>query len=565
MKEILITEIRKALVQIGAEPSREIVIEKPNDEKFGDASSNVAMMLAKELKKNPRQIAQELVSKLQFNPEQIERIDIAGAGFINFYFSKSLLHQRLRELLDQGDDFGKSTVGAGKKAIVEYVSANPTGPLTVGRGRGGVLGDCIANMLEAQGYSVTREYYFNNAGRQMRLLADSVRLRYLERCGESVSFPDDYYQGDYIKDIAEKIFDEKRDTLKADALKTDAELTFFKEFAEAEIFEGIKQTLLRLGIKHDSFFNENSLYAKMESGKSRNEQVIEMLEQKGFIEHKEGAVWFKTSLLGKKKVEDGKEIPVDTVLIKSTGEPSYRLPDIAYHTTKYERGFDLIVNVFGADHIDEYPDVARALDVLGYDVSRIKVAINQFVTTTVGGEQVKMSTRKGNADTLDALIDEVGADATRFFFVMRAKETHLNFDLELAKKQSSDNPVFYLQYAHARISGIIRVAQEKARLDAEAIPRDFVKFLDAKEELDLAKELMRFPDTVSFAATSLEPQKMITYLNGVAELFHKFYQDCRIVGEAESVMKSRLLLALATRQVLRNGFKTLGISAPDRM
>lgn len=560
MKNLLIAEIKKALAELGVEPSREILIEKPNDEKFGDASSNVAMTLAKELKKNPRQIAQELVAKFKFNPEHIERVDIAGSGFINFYFSKSLLQQSVATILQQGEAFGKSSIGAGKKAIVEYVSANPTGPLTVGRGRGGVLGDCIANLLEAQGYSVTREYYFNNAGRQMRMLADSVRLRYLERCGESVSFPDDYYQGSYIKDIAEKIFAQK-----GDALKSETDLTFFKEFAEAEIFDGIKRTLLRLGIKHDSFFNENSLYEKMESGKSRNEQVIDMLEQKGFIERKDGAVWFKTSLLGKKKVENDKEIPVDTVLVKSTGEPSYRLPDIAYHTTKYARGFDLIVNIFGADHIDEYPDVIRALDVLGYDTSRIKVAINQFVTTTINGEQVKMSTRKGNADTLDALIDEVGADATRFFFVMRAKETHLNFDLELAKKQSSDNPVFYLQYAHARISGIIRVAEEKASLRAETISTDFVKFLDAKEELDLAKELMRFPDAVSFAAQSLEPQKMITYLNGVAELFHKFYQECRIVGEAEPVMKSRVLLALATRQVLKSGFKILGISAPERM
>ncbi len=560
MKNLLIAEIKKALAEVGAEPSRDIIIEKPSDEKFGDASSNIAMTLAKELKKNPRQIAQELVSKFKFNPEQIERVDIAGAGFINFYFSKSLLQQSVAEILAQGEQFGKSSIGAGKTAIVEYVSANPTGPLTVGRGRGAVLGDCIANLLEAQGYTVTREYYFNNAGRQMRVLADSVRLRYLEQCGEPVSFPDDYYQGGYIKDIAEKIF-----ALKGDSLKNETDLTFFKEFAEAEIFNGIKQTLARLGIKHDSFFNEHSLYEKLESGKSRNEQVVEMLEQKGFIEHKDGAVWFKTSLLGKKKVEDGKEIAVDTVLVKSTGEPSYRLPDIAYHTTKYARGFDLIVNVFGADHIDEYPDVIRALDVLGYDTSRIKVAINQFVTTTVNGEQVKMSTRKGNADTLDALIDEVGADATRFFFVMRAKETHLNFDLELAKKQSSDNPVFYLQYAHARICGIIRVAEEKAMLNAEAIPAEFVKFLNAKEELDLAKELMRFPDAVSFAAQSLEPQKMITYLNGVAELFHKFYQECRIVGEEESVMKSRMLLALATRQVLRNGFKILGISAPERM
>ncbi|MDW8438317.1 MAG: arginine--tRNA ligase [Chloroherpetonaceae bacterium] len=560
MKDILISEIRRALAEIGVEPTREIVIEKPSDEKFGDASSNVAMTLARELKKNPRQIAQDLVAKFKFNPEHIERVDVAGGGFINFYFSKTLLQQTVRHILEQGELFGRSSVGAGKKAIVEYVSANPTGPLTVGRGRGGVLGDCIANLLEAQGYAVTREYYFNNAGRQMRVLADSVRLRYLELCGETVAFPDDYYQGGYVKDIAEKIFAEK-----GDALKNETDLTFFKEFAEAEIFKGIKQTLARLGIHHDSFFNENSLYERMDSGKSRNDQVIELLDQKGYIERKDGAVWFKTSLLGKKKVEDGKEIPVDTVLVKSTGEPSYRLPDIAYHTTKFARGYDLIVNVFGADHIDEYPDVIRALDVLGYDVSRIKVAINQFVTTTVNGVQVKMSTRKGNADTLDQLIDEVGPDATRFFYVMRAKETHLNFDLELAKKQSNDNPVFYLQYAHARICGIIRVAEEKASLNADAVPKDFVKFLNAKEELDLAKELMRFPDAVNYAANSLEPQKLITYLNGVAELFHKFYQECRIVGEAEETMKSRLLLAMATRQTLRNGFKILGISAPERM
>lgn len=560
MKELLISEIKRALAEIGANPAREILIEKPSDEKFGDASSNVALALAKELKKNPRQLAQELASKLNFPPERIERVEVAGAGFINFYYSKTLLQQAVARILEQGERFGKSSVGAGKKAIVEYVSANPTGPLTVGRGRGAALGDCIANLLEAQGYAVTREYYFNNAGRQMRVLADSVRLRYLERCGETIDFPDDYYQGGYVKDIAEKIFAEK-----GDALKNETDLTFFKEFAEAEIFSGIKRTLARLGVHHDSFFNESSLYEPMESGKSRNDQVIEMLEQKGYIERKDGAIWFKTSLLGKKKVEDGKEIPVDTVLVKSTGEPSYRLPDIAYHTTKFARGFELIVNVFGADHIDEYPDVIRALDVLGYDTSRIKIAINQFVTTTVNGVQVKMSTRKGNADTLDQLIDEVGPDATRFFYVMRAKETHLNFDLELAKKQSADNPVFYLQYAHARICGVIRVAEEKEGIDAAAVSKEFAKFLNAKEELDLAKELMRFPDAVDYAANALEPQKLIAYLNGVAELFHKFYQECRIVGEATETMNARLLLAMATRQVLRNGFKILGISAPERM
>ncbi len=562
MKTLLVSGIQSALNELGVDTARDILIEKPADERFGDASTNIAMVLARELKKNPRQIAADIVSRLPFRSDMVERTEVAGAGFINFYLAKPFVIKSVQEILLQGERYGGSQVGAGKKAIVEYVSANPTGPLTVGRGRGGVLGDTIANLLEAQGYEVTREYYFNNAGRQMRILADSVRLRYLELCGETVDFPSDYYQGEYIKDIARKIY-EQYGTSKKDSAST----YFFKDFAESEIFESIKQTLHRLGIRHNSFFNELELYRRECDNSSPNDRVIEELRKRGFIEHKDGAVWFKTSLLGKTAVnkDTKEEVPVDTVLIKSNGEPSYRLPDIAYHITKFERGFDLIVNVFGADHIDEYPDVLRALKVLGYDTSRIKVAINQFVTTVVNGEVVKMSTRKGNADLLDDLIDEVGADATRFFFMMRSKDTHLNFDLALAKKQSSDNPVFYLQYAHARICGILRVAAETSGFEPKASEYDRLMHLSLKEELDLAKLLMRFPEAIELAVEHLEPQKLITYLNDVAAAFHKFYVECRIVGEEELVMTSRLYLALATRQVLKNGFKILGISAPERM
>ncbi len=562
MKTLLVSGIQSALNELGIDTSRDILIEKPADERFGDASTNIAMVLARELKKNPRQIAADIVSRLPFRSDMVERTEVAGAGFINFYLAKPFVIKSVQEILLQGERYGNSQVGAGKKAIVEYVSANPTGPLTVGRGRGGVLGDTIANLLEAQGYEVTREYYFNNAGRQMRILADSVRLRYLELCGETVDFPSDYYQGEYIKDIARKIY-EQYGTSK----KGDTSIYFFKDFAESEIFESIKQTLHRLGIRHNSFFNELELYRRECDNSSPNDRVVEELRKRGFIEHKDGAVWFKTSLLGKTAVnkDTKEEVPVDTVLIKSNGEPSYRLPDIAYHITKFERGFDLIVNVFGADHIDEYPDVLRALKVLGYDTSRIKVAINQFVTTVVNGEVVKMSTRKGNADLLDDLIDEVGADATRFFFMMRSKDTHLNFDLALAKKQSSDNPVFYLQYAHARICGILRVAAETSGFEPKASEYDRLMHLSLKEELDLAKLLMRFPEAIELAVEHLEPQKLITYLNDVAAAFHKFYVECRIVGEEEAVMTSRLYLALATRQVLKNGFKILGISAPERM
>ncbi len=562
MKTLLVSGIQSALNELGIDTSRDILIEKPADERFGDASTNIAMVLARELKKNPRQIAADIVSRLPFRSDMVERTEVAGAGFINFYLAKPFVIKSVQEILLQGERYGGSQVGAGKKAIVEYVSANPTGPLTVGRGRGGVLGDTLANLLEAQGYEVTREYYFNNAGRQMRILADSVRLRYLELCGETVDFPSDYYQGEYIKDIARKIY-EQYGTSK----KGDTSIYFFKDFAESEIFESIKQTLHRLGIRHNSFFNELELYRRECDNSSPNDRVVEELRKRGFIEHKDGAVWFKTSLLGKTAVnkDTKEEVPVDTVLIKSNGEPSYRLPDIAYHITKFERGFDLIVNVFGADHIDEYPDVLRALKVLGYDTSRIKVAINQFVTTVVNGEVVKMSTRKGNADLLDDLIDEVGADATRFFFMMRSKDTHLNFDLALAKKQSSDNPVFYLQYAHARICGILRVAAETSGFEPKASEYDRLMHLSLKEELDLAKLLMRFPEAIELAVEHLEPQKLITYLNDVAAAFHKFYVECRIVGEEEAVMTSRLYLALATRQVLKNGFKILGISAPERM
>ncbi len=562
MKTLLVSGIQSALNELGIDTSRDILIEKPADERFGDASTNIAMVLARELKKNPRQIAADIVSRLPFRSDMVERTEVAGAGFINFYLAKPFVIKSVQEILLQGERYGNSQVGAGKKAIVEYVSANPTGPLTVGRGRGGVLGDTLANLLEAQGYEVTREYYFNNAGRQMRILADSVRLRYLELCGETVDFPSDYYQGEYIKDIARKIY-EQYGTSK----KGDTSIYFFKDFAESEIFESIKQTLHRLGIRHNSFFNELELYRRECDNSSPNDRVVEELRKRGFIEHKDGAVWFKTSLLGKTAVnkDTKEEVPVDTVLIKSNGEPSYRLPDIAYHITKFERGFDLIVNVFGADHIDEYPDVLRALKVLGYDTSRIRVAINQFVTTVVNGEVVKMSTRKGNADLLDDLIDEVGADATRFFFMMRSKDTHLNFDLALAKKQSSDNPVFYLQYAHARICGILRVAAETSGFEPKASEYDRLMHLSLKEELDLAKLLMRFPEAIELAVEHLEPQKLITYLNDVAAAFHKFYVECRIVGEEEAVMTSRLYLALATRQVLKNGFKILGISAPERM
>ena len=551
MQTYLTEAIAAALHTVGIENDREIQIEKPADRKFGDFSSNVALVLAGKSGMNPRELARKITETLTFRPGTVSKTDIAGPGFINFYLDPCFIMQSAGEIIVEGDSFGSGCSGKGKKAIVEYVSANPTGPLTIGRGRGGVLGDCIANLFETQGYEVTREYYFNDAGRQMTILAESVRLRYLELCGRDVAFPDTHYQGGYIREIAEKLHEKHGDDL-ADSNSLDE----FKRTAETVIFTHIKHTLHRLGIEHDSYFNEHKLYLEDEHGISANGRIIKALRKKGFIGEYDGATWFTTTKLGQEK---------DKVLVKSSGEPSYRLPDIAYHVTKFEREFSEIVNVFGADHIDEYPDVIEALKILGYDGNRIRVAINQFVTTTVNGETVKMSTRKGNADLLDDLIDDVGADATRLFFIMRSRDSHLNFDIELAKKQSKDNPVFYLQYAHARICSLLRMAEKEISFTERSTDAHLMEKLSSTHEVQLAFTLSDYPETILRAIRQLEPQKMVEYLHSVAELYHRFYQECPILKAEPETRTARLFLSVATRQVLRNGFRVLGVTAPESM
>jgi arginyl-tRNA synthetase len=427
---------------------------------------------------------------------------------------------------------------------VEFVSANPTGPLTVGHGRNAVLGDTIARLYEWSGASVDREYYFNNAGRQMRVLGQSVQARYHEvQQSNKVPFPEGGYEGEYIKDIAQAMYDE----LGASLLGTE-DHTPFKERAEAEIFADIKQTLKRMSIEMDSFYNEHSLYSSKAIDK-----VVEQLREKGLVYQKDDATWLKTTEFGKDK---------DTVLIKRTGEPTYRLPDIAYHITKLERGYDLAVDIFGADHIDTYPDVKNAVKALGFDESRIDVLVYQFVTIVKEGKPFKMSTRKANFITLDELMDEVGADVTRFFFLMRSPNTHLEFDIAEAKEASDKNPVFYLQYAHARIQSMLRKAteegygqEEKAKLDVLSHP----------SEENLIKSLTRLPHFVQQAATHKEPHRLIGYLNDIAALFTTFYHDCRILGVDPSLAHARMELAKATAFVLKNGLGILGIHAPEKM
>ncbi|MEN3037998.1 MAG: arginine--tRNA ligase [Candidatus Kryptonium sp.] len=544
-REYLKEKIKLALNKSGIQlDGIELVFDKPKNEAFGDFATNIAMLIAKKIGKNPREIAQQILSNLEIEPQYIEKVEVAGPGFINFKLTSKFYIRQIREILSQGENYGKINIGSGKKANVEFVSANPTGPLTVGHGRNAVLGDTIANILEWAGFDVTREYYFNNAGRQMKILADSVRLRYLELLGEKVEYPQEYYQGDYIKDIAQMLFEEY-----GDSLKDESDLKIFKEKAEAVIFEDIKKTLNRLGIVFDVFYNEDWLYEK------KIWDVVTELERLGYVYEKDGAKWFMATKAGGEQ---------DKVLVKSTGEPTYRLPDIAYHIEKFKRGFDLIVDVFGADHIAEYPDVLRALNILGYDTTKIKVLIYQFVTLVRDGEVVKMSTRRANYVTLDELIDEVGPDVVRFFFLNRSRDAHLNFDLTLAKKQSEENPVYYLQYAHARIASILRFAQDSG-IEIDKVREANLELLREKEEVDLAKLLGEFPEIVEVAYLMLEPLKIINYLNEVAEAFHRFYHRHRVVGVDKALTLSRLSLCLATKIVIANGLKIIGISRPERM
>lgn len=570
MKAYLSRQLQAVLSTIEGVPSDfELQFQAPARPEQGDLASNFAMQLAKKVGSNPRAFAERVLSEVQLDPDRIAGVEIAGPGFINFRFSSVYLRKGLYEILAKGANFGRSAQGAGKKAMVEYVSANPTGPLTVGHGRNAVLGDTMANLLNWAGYDVTREYYFNDAGRQMRVLAQSVRARYLEliwpECpmkklgtGEDavwvpVSFPDGGYQGAYIIDIAASLLDEKGDGLIEDRdwlsdEVPEAELTPFKEKAISLIFKDIDQTMRRIGVKMDTFFNEHTLYTD-----GKVEATLTALRDTGLVFDADGAVWFKTSTFGKDK---------ETVLVKSSGEPTYRLPDIAYHVEKLKRGYDLCIDLFGADHIDTYPDVLNALNVLGYDAQKIQVVIYQFVTLMRGGEAVKMSTRKANFVTLDDLMDEVGEDVTRYFFLAVSPNTHINFDLDLAKADAEKNPAFYLQYAHARIHQIISKAAE---VGLTIQPESDLTALTHDRELALIKTMLQFPDEILATVKSLQPQRLINYLREVAEAFHAFYHDCRIIGEAPDVAQARFNLACAAQHVVRNGLNILGLSTPEKM
>ncbi|MFA5669544.1 MAG: arginine--tRNA ligase [Balneolaceae bacterium] len=544
MNDYLHKIITESLQQFELEEFPDIQTEAPKVASHGDASTNIAMMLAKPLRGNPRAIAQQIVDGLKYDAKKIAAVEIAGPGFINFRYSEDYLFDELASIIEGGADYGKTTSLSGKKILIEFVSANPTGPLTVGHGRNAVLGDTVARLLEWTGAEVDREYYFNDAGRQMRVLGQSVQARYLEQLGKAFAFPEGGYEGEYIKDIAAELISEKGEKL----AETD-DWVPFKEKAKDAIFSDISTTLERMDINMDSFFNEHSLY---EDGSIDN--VVAKLRELDLAYDEDGATWFRTTKFGKE---------VDTVLIKSTGEPTYRLPDIAYHVNKLERGYDLCVDVFGADHIATYPDVLSGLEALDYDTSKVDVIVYQFVTIVQDGQPYKMSTRKANFVTLNELMDEVGADITRFFFLMRSPNTHLEFDITHAKEAGEKNPVFYLQYAHARIASILRKADEVYAFGTDSSAN--LELLTHKAEIALIKTMLKLPDIIANAAEVKEPHRLINYLNDVASAFTSFYHDCRIVGVDEELAKARIELSKATAQILRNGLTILGISAPDRM
>lgn len=551
IEERIIEKLLKAVAaaQLDTDMSSELSLAPSKQKSHGDLATNIALVIASREKKNPREIAERIVKHLDLGDIGVQDIDIAGPGFINFTFSLSYHLNKLNELLQSGTEYGQCESGGGKKTQVEFVSANPTGPLTIGHGRQAVIGDTIARLLEATGYNITREYYFNDAGRQMRVLGDSVRLRYLELLGESVTFPEDYYQGGYIGDIARQIKDEKHDQL-----RSETDVAYFQQKAESVIFQDIKDTVGRLGIQFDVFFNEKSLY---ESGEI--EAIIQSLKNKDLAYDHEGAVWFRTTKFGMEQ---------DRVIVKSSGEPTYRLPDIAYHKNKLDRGFELIIDIFGADHIATYPDVLAGIEALGYDKSKIQVLIHQFVTLMEGKEKIKMSTRKANFVTLDELIDEVGVDATRYFFLNRSMTSHLNFDLSLAKTQSDENPVYYVQYAHARVCSILQYAREQG-YDPES--EADLNLLKTEEEIALIKILLFFPKVIMDAAELFEPHRLPSYLEEVATVYHRFqhagkrHDNLRVVTKNKTLTMARLALCRATRIVLANGLKLMGISAPEHM
>jgi arginyl-tRNA synthetase len=524
------------------------VLEVPKDKAHGDLSTNLAMQLTRLAKQNPRQIAEKLVAKLDLKKAQISKVDIAGPGFINFFMDKSYLHPVVREVLKADKDYGRVNVGKGKKVQVEFVSANPTGSLHLGHARGAAIGDALCNVLDFAGYSVTREYYINDAGNQVDNLAKSIEARYKQALGLEADMPEDGYYGEDIIRFGQELKEREGDRLLS--LPEEERHAFFKSFGLEKELEKIKRDLARFGVSFDVWYSETSLY---QSGKI--EPVLDQLKKSGYVYEQDGATWLRTTAFGDDK---------DRVLIKNDGSYTYLTPDIAYHQTKYERGFDEMINIWGADHHGYIPRVKAAMSALGYDPDKLTVLIAQMVSLYQNGEKVKMSKRTGKAVTMEDLMDEVGVDPIRYFFTMRSNDSHLDFDMDLAVSKSNENPVYYVQYAHARICSIFRQAKEQG-IELKSPDEIDLSPLTAEAEYDLLRKMGEFPSEVAEAAAQYAPHRLIRYVYELASQFHSYYKAERIITDRADLTEARLALAAALRIVLRNALRLVGVSAPESM
>ncbi|WP_301860029.1 arginine--tRNA ligase [uncultured Megasphaera sp.] len=552
MKELLKQGIAEALdkaVAAGSLPAGtypDIALEVPPQKEFGDFATNIAMQSARVAHKAPRAIAEAIVAQMDY--PWLDRADIAGAGFINFFLKHGIIYDTLKNILAAGAEYGKAPLREDDTVQVEYVSANPTGPLHVGHGRGAAYGSALVNLLRAAGYHVQSEYYINDAGNQMNNLAASVNARYLELLGQPSSIPENGYHGHDIIETAQAIIDQDGDKyLHMDEAKR---LELFKDRAYAEKLKALKRDLAHFNVTYDNWFSERTLHPKA------IEDVCRVLEQRGKIYEKDGALWLKSTDYGDDK---------DRVVIRDNGVPTYLAADIAYHKNKYDRGFKKMINIWGADHHGYVARVKAAIAALGYDPAQLEVLLLQMVSLFRDGKPVKMSKRTGQAITLNELIEEVGTDAARYFFIMRSLDTQLDFDLNLAKSHSNENPVYYIQYAHARIYSIYRQAHE-AGIEWNT-GWDDVKWDTLKDsyDLELIKKMAAFPEEVKRAARERAPHRIAHYVHELAGLFHSFYNHCRIIQEDQDLQKARLALVTAVRITIANSLAILGVSAPEKM
>ncbi len=540
--------IRQALVKLNIELDDEkmLSLEKPKQSDFGDIATPIAMNLARVVRQAPRKIAESLIENFDIDTYYIEKVEIAGPGFLNFYLSKSCLQDSILDILQQGENYGKGQQDNPQKIQFEFVSANPTGPLNIVSARAAAVGDVLSSLCTQAGHSVHREFYVNDAGRQVRLLGKSLSARYLTACGMPQDVPEDGYHGEYLIDLAKSIFD--KDGNKYCDLDAESREQALSRIALDYMTGRQKESMKKYRLEYDNWFSESTLREE-----NAHERVLLKLEQGGYTYSQDGALWFKSSDFGDEK---------DRVLITSEGEPTYFLIDIAYHETKYERGFEKLYDLWGPDHHGYIPRMKAALQALGHPEDSFQVHIIQQVNLLRDGQPVKMSKRAGKIIEMDELIEEVGVDAARYFFVDRRMSQPLDFDIELAKKQSDENPVYYVQYAHARISNVIRFAQESG---VDIPEKADVTLLENEREFELIKKLLDLPELISKAAFFLEPHRVTNYLHETATIFHRFYHDNRVVTEDKELTHARLLLCKATKQVLANGLKILGVSAPENM